>query len=144
MNSKPLTDVSLEVGVPTPLSPNHLLRVNEVIAKPFMLTDESDNYARQRFRIVQFWQQWLLEYPKTIQTTGKWHKTGRNFLVGDIVLVTDDCALRGCWPLGRVSKTFADKNGLVRNVMVKTNATERKRPSCKLCLIAPSSMEKNL
>ena len=70
VNSRPLTDVPLEVGEPTPLSPNHLLRVNAAVAKPFMLTDESDNYARQRFRIVQyaadkFWQRWLLEYPKT-------------------------------------------------------------------------------
>ena len=80
VNSRPLTDVPLEVGEPTPLSPNHLLRVNAAVAKPFMLTDESDNYARQRFRIVQyaadqFWQRWLLDYPKTIQTRGKWHKT---------------------------------------------------------------------
>ena len=143
VNSRPPTDVPLEVGEPTPLSLNHLLLVNAAVAKPFMLTDESDNYAWQRFKIVQyaadqFWQRWLLEYPKTIQTRDKWHKTCRNFLAGDIVLVTDDCAPRGCWHLGRVSKTFPDKNGLVRNVVVKTNATKRKRPSCKLSLIVRS------
>ena len=148
VNSRPLTDVPLEVGKPTPLSPNHLLRVNAAVAKPFMLTDESDIYARQRSKIVQyaadqFWQRWLLEYPQIFQTRGKWHRTRRNFLVGDIVRVTDDCAPRGCWPLERVSKTFTDKNGLVRNVVVKTNATERKRPSCKLCVIVPSSTEEN-
>ena len=52
VTSRPLTDVLLEVGEPIPLSPNHLLRVNVAVAKPFMLTDKSDNYARQRFRIV--------------------------------------------------------------------------------------------
>ena len=132
VNSRPLTDVPLEVGEPTPLSPNYLLCVNAAVAKPFMLTDESDNYAWQRFRNVQyaadqFWQRWLLKYPKTIQTWGKWHKARRNFLVGDIFLVTDNCAPRGCWPLGRVSKTFPDKNGLVRNVVVKTKTLQNER-----------------
>ena len=36
-------------------------------------------------------------------------KLVENYLVGDIVLVTDDYALRGCRSLGRVSKTFPDK-----------------------------------
>ena len=52
VNSRPLADGPLEVGEPIHLSPNHLLRVNAAVAKPFMLTDESDIYARQRFRIV--------------------------------------------------------------------------------------------
>ena len=53
VNSRPLTDVPLEVSESTPLFPNHLLHVNATVAKLFMLTDESDNYARQHFRIVQ-------------------------------------------------------------------------------------------
>ena len=115
VNSRPLTDVPLEVGEPIPLSPNHLLRLNAAVAKPFMLTDKSANYARQSFRIVQyaadqFWKRWLLEYPKTIQTRGRWYKTCRNFLVEDIVLVTDDCARWGCWPLGKsVQNVFRQK-----------------------------------
>ena len=54
VNSRPLTDVPLEVGERNPIFPNHLLRVNAAVAKPFMLTDKSDNYVRQRFRIVQY------------------------------------------------------------------------------------------
>ena len=53
VNSKPLTHVPLEVGKSTPFSPNHLLYVNAAVAKPYLLTDKPDEYARLRFRIVQ-------------------------------------------------------------------------------------------
>ena len=80
VNSRPLTNVPLEAGEDTPLTPNHLLRFNPAVAPPCILTEKSDNYSRQRFRIVQFaadefWKKWVVEYSKTIQTRSKWHKT---------------------------------------------------------------------
>ena len=78
VNSRPLTDVPLEAGENTPLTPNHLLRINSSVAHPFVNTNESDCYPRQRFRIVQFaaeqfWKRWISEYSKTIMNRSKWH-----------------------------------------------------------------------
>ena len=73
VNSRLLTDVPMELNENTPLTPNHLLRVNyDVALSPFQ-TNEDDCYSHQRFRLVQFtadefWKRWLIEYPGTVLT----------------------------------------------------------------------------
>ena len=54
VNSHSLTNVPFEDGEDTPLTPNHLLPLNPAVVPPCILTEESDNYSRQRLRIVQF------------------------------------------------------------------------------------------
>ena len=56
VNSRPLTDVPIEMGEETPLTPNDLLRINPSVACPFVNSDDSDCYSRQRFRVVQYGQ----------------------------------------------------------------------------------------
>ena len=71
--------------------------------------------------------------------------------MNDLVLVMDKGYPRGRWPLGRVVEVFPGKDGLVREVHVKTSAavvtrakrqrrgeikattTILKRPTTKLC-----------
>ena len=146
VNSRPLTNVPLEAGEETPLTPNHLLRLNPAVAPPCILTEKSDNYSRQRFRIIQFaadefWKRLVVEYSKTIQTRSKWHKTRRNFALGDIVLITNSSTPCCHWPLGKVSKLFPDNHGTVRTVTVKTSEGQLKRLCCKLCSIMPYESE---
>ena len=43
-------------------------------------------------------------------------------VINDIVLIMDKGAPRGSWLLGRIIKTYPDKNGYVRNVAMKTRA----------------------
>ena len=45
VKTRPLTDVSLEIGEDLPLTPNHLLRVNPQIALPPIFSHEKDCYA---------------------------------------------------------------------------------------------------
>ena len=52
-----------------------------------------------------------------------------------MVLLADDAVPCGQWIMGRVTEIFADKNGLVRRVIVKTKTGVVKRPVVKLCFI---------
>jgi len=63
----------------------------------------------------------------------KWFDVKRNLKVDDIVLVVEDLQQRAKWVMGRVLKTFPDKHGLVRMVLVKTQANVLKRPIAKVC-----------
>ena len=142
VNSKPLTDVPLETNESTPLTPNHLLRINHDFALPSFQTSEGDCYARQRFRLVQFatdefWKRWIVEYPRTIFARSKWHNKKRDFQPGDVAFLIDYSVPREQWSLGKVLKSFSDKHGVFRSVLFKTSNGSLKTPTCKLCLIAP-------
>ena len=140
INSRPLTDVSVDVDADLPLTPNHLLRMDPSIGLPPMLTDVTDNYARQRYRTVQlvadkFWRRWVQEYPRTLYPRKKCHKRRENVSLNDIVLVSDHTLPRGVWPLGRVMKLYPDARGVVRVVDLKTASGILKRPVTKFCVI---------
>ena len=125
VNSRPLTEVPLEIGEDLPLTPNYLLRINPKVALPTMVTSVKDCYARNRYKVVQFvayqfWRRWLEEYPAPIMTRPKWKKNKENLRLGDVVLIVDENSACGNWLLGRVIELCSDKHGLVRNVKVKT------------------------
>ena len=62
----------------------------------------------------------------------KWQHESDNFKVDDIVLVCDENAPRGSWPLGRVTEVIPDRHNKVRQVYVKTQFSVLKRPITKL------------
>ena len=140
VNSRPLTDVSIDVEEELPLTPNHLLRINPEIALPPIVSSDKDCYARNRYRVVQFvadefWRRWSKEYTSTLIKRQKWFHKKRNVCLGDIVLVVDDNSARGQWPIGRIVELCPDRHGLVRSVMVKTQKGCFHRPISKLCPI---------
>ena len=98
-----------------------------------------DIYSRKRWRQVQYlanqlWVGWKREYLQTMQSRQK-RKVPRNFIVDDVVLVYDEHAPRGKWPLGRAVETYPDKQGRVRQALVRTSTGDVKRPISKLCLV---------
>ena len=82
-----------------------------------------------------FWARWMRSYLPMLRARTKWHGTQRNVRTGDIVLVVDKLVDRPYWPLGRVLRTFAGPDGLVRVAEVKTVAGRYKRPIHRLCVL---------
>ncbi|CAB3992107.1 Hypothetical predicted protein [Paramuricea clavata] len=117
------------------------LRTVPAITLPPGKFDDADLYSRKSWRQSQimsdhFWKRWLHEYLPTLQQRQKWATPQRNLAeaVGDLVLLVDENLQRGHWPLGRVTKVFPGKDGLVRIAEVKTKNV-LKRPIQKLCFL---------
>nr|CAB3263156.1 uncharacterized protein LOC104265735 [Phallusia mammillata] len=143
LNSRPLTPVTWDVDDETPLTPNHLLRVNPFGGLPPAATNDRDCYARQGWRHVQylsdqFWKRWSREYLRTIISRQKWHDEKKNLQVNDVVLLVDNASPRSSWSIGRIVAVHPDEHGVVRNVMVRSKGNCVRRPIHKLCLIVPA------
>ena len=82
-----------------------------------------------------FWKRWRSEYLRGLQMRQKWHSMRRNLVVGDLVLVAEESAHRGKWPLGRIERVLTRSDGLVRCADVRTSAGVVTRPIVKLCLL---------
>ncbi|KAL7826249.1 hypothetical protein SRHO_G00339870 [Serrasalmus rhombeus] len=146
MNDRPLTTVSDDPLDLEPLTPNHLLRMKVQPVIPPGIFQSTDLYVRRRWKQVQyitdlFWKRWIREYLPIMQKRSKWNLIKRNFLPNDLVVIVDDKAPRNSWLLGRILKTFPDKQGLVRAALIKTKNTVLQRPVSKLCLLMETSQQ---
>ena len=112
------------------MSPNSLFlgRTSDRISSgPFQsekLFTEDPSKLHNRFLLVQaitnqFWKIWLKVYFPTLLLRQKWHTEKRDLKVGDVCLLKDPEAFRAEWRLARVTATFPDRHGKVRNVEVK-------------------------
>ena len=126
------------------MTPNHLLLLKGGDNLSCGLFDRNDNYARRRWRQVQyisnvFWKRWVKEYLPLLQERQKWVNPKRNLQVDDIVMVVDN-NIKCSYTLGRVLSVIKDRNDLVRIATVKTSTTTLQRPVDKLCLLLESDM----
>ena len=60
------------------------------------------------------WKRWLRVYLPELQKRSKWRSEKSASLVGDMILVMDDMAPRGMWPIRRVLEFLPGKDDLVR------------------------------
>jgi len=125
INSRPLSvDGLQDPDAPSPLTPNHLLTMkSKIVLPPPGNFQDADKYSRKRWRRVQhlsneFWSRWRKEFLQSLQLRQKWLKPQRDLNVDDIVLIKDDSLARNHWELGRVTRTYPDKDGRVRKVQV--------------------------
>ncbi|XP_043233923.1 uncharacterized protein LOC122387633 [Amphibalanus amphitrite] len=138
LNSRPLTYVSTDTGDPLALTPNHLLLGrDDPCLPPSLFSNESSN-LRRRWKQAQqiaehFWRRWSKEYLPTLMRREKWIRDTPPFAVGDVVLIAEDYAPRGRWPIARVSQLFPGPDGRVRSVELKTGSGTCVRPVVKLC-----------
>ena len=59
----------------------------------------------------------------------KWHVEKRNVKIGDIVLIRDRNAIRGCWQLGQVTKIYPSNDNIVRQIEIRYKIPNNKRCS---------------
>jgi hypothetical protein len=139
INSRPLGYPSNDPNDLQPLTPNHFIIGRATADVPQGPFREAKAY-RKRFEFVQslvqqFWSRFQREYVQTLMRRTKWQRKERQFEVGDIVLLVDDNLPRGKWNMARVIKVFPGKDGIVRNVEVKTKTGVYKRSVQKCCTI---------
>ena len=143
INSRPLTYLSSDAQDPEPLTPSHLLLGRDPHVAPPVVTSEHDIDSRKRWRQVQvladhFWKRWRREYLPLRALSSKWTKEEPNLKLNDVVLVMDENAPRGFWPLARVIAIHPSQDGRVRTVQVKTSSGVLVRPVSQLCLLEES------
>ena len=74
-----------------------------------------------------FWSRWRKEYLQLLQSRQKWTKKQRNLQTDDVVLLKEEGAGRGHWPMARVVEAHHSKDGLVRSVSLRVKDSILKR-----------------
>ena len=124
LNSRPLGPVtSHDLDGLCPLTPSHFLIGRAARAYPKERTNHKLTTLR-RWEICKqasqdFWDRWSLEYLQQLQKATKWHKSTRNYAVGDLVMLTDGNAFQCQWTMAKVIKVYPGRDGLVRAVDVQ-------------------------
>ena len=152
VNSRPLTVETInDVNNEITLSPSKLLTMkSKVVMPPPGDFGPPNIYSKRRWRRVQhisneFWSRWRKEFLTTLQERQKWIRNRRNFAVGDIVILKQDCH-RNDWQLAKIIKIYPDDNGRVRVVQLYIGVSYTKglcsrvlmRPIDKIVLLVES------
>ena len=95
---------------------------------------------KRKLKVVQvapgsFWQRWIPEYLPIITTPKKWNIPTRNFVVGDLVLISDKIIPQSNWLLARNTEIHPSKVNVVRVVKLETKFGIYTRPAANLCLL---------
>ena len=142
INSRPVTKSSEDPNDSASLCPNQLLLLKTAQLCPPCISDPGDVY-RRRWKFVQyiaeqFWKKWVLHYIPELQRRAKWLDVKRNFQVGDLVLLKDECTPRYLWPLGLVVEVYKSSDNLVRSLKIKTKVNQFVRPVTKVVFLEAS------
>ncbi len=116
------------------LTPGHFL-----IGRPLeSFPDSSSSYSLLRIwhlcqaLVRHFWKRWSSEYLVSLQRFSKWHSLRKNPNIGDVVVLHEDNMVATKWPLARITKLHAGKDGVVRVVTLKTTTGTYTQPVAKI------------
>ncbi|KRX57147.1 hypothetical protein T09_10010 [Trichinella sp. T9] len=112
INDRPLVFMGDDIAGEAALTPAHFLIGRELPRLPCASigvyrrddTPSEVNHLIKRWRhrqrlTTQLWKRWKQEYITTLATRGRWHKTGQEPRVGDIVLVHEPSTTWIKWPI---------------------------------------------
>ncbi|XP_074648983.1 uncharacterized protein LOC141904304 [Tubulanus polymorphus] len=147
LNSRPLTEVFSNMNDEQTLTPGMLtigLSPQTVPDLPAAMktTALTKRWAYRQSLAKQFWSRWTKEYLSQLNLLKKWQDVQKNVAIGDVILIADENPRKQEWPLGRVEKILPGRDGLVRNVIVKTVKGKLSRPVQRLRLL--EAMEEHI
>ena len=95
---------------------------------------------RRRWQVIQkiankFYERFISEYLPQLQIRSKWTTTKENLKTNDLVLIMEEDAPRGKWPMGIVTAVEQSSDGCVRAATVRSGDKEKRRPIHKLVLL---------
>ena len=102
--------------------------------------DDVDLLLRKQWKISQrladlFWKRWVKEFLPTLVKRSKWHATSEPVKVGDLVIIVEDGTPRDAWIRGIITKVNPGRDGVIRDVEVKTNRGIYRRPVVKVIVL---------
>lgn len=137
INSRPLTEVSVQFPDDEPLTPNHFL----IGGCGMIPTPALDKVClRGQWHIKQqitnsLWKRWCQEYIPKLVNRGKWQSNGTEVKVGDVVVFGDPSLGRGTWAKGRVTEVVTGPDQVVRSAVVQTATGKLHRPAAALAVL---------
>ncbi|XP_065203470.1 uncharacterized protein LOC135833629 [Planococcus citri] len=134
LNSRPLAYCQTSEPLEEVLTPGHFLvgRNLSVLPEPSEPPAGiklSAQYEANCSRVRDFWKVWSQDYLNQLKARVKWTDERPNLEVGQIVLLRKTTNEPGRWPLARITKTFPDRDDLVRTVEVRTPERVRVVPT---------------
>ncbi|XP_067214143.1 uncharacterized protein [Linepithema humile] len=138
LNSRPLCPFTDDPDDVQALTPAHFLIESSLatIPEPSLETVKTSHLSRwqlTRQMLDSFWSHWSKECLQRYLVMYKWNKETPPLKEGSLVLVVDERYPPSKWPLGRVISSHPGKDGKIRVVTVRTQASTFKRPIVKLC-----------
>lgn len=141
LNSRPLYPLTDDPADIQALTPAHFL-VGEslVLPPPFEIPKQTNSIGiklwRERQSIIKhIWERWQNEFLTSLQERKKWRRERENIKIGQLVLLKSENHPPAHWSLARVIQVFPGKDGLIRNVKVKTANSELLRAVQKVCIL---------
>ena len=139
VNNRPLAVVREDLDELAPITPMELVngrRLDQIPdpKAPKRSTNFSHLWKKRQVILNQFWKRWHNDYLLEQSIRKKWKTPRSEDLMGKIVLIKDDNLSRNAWMIGRIVEILPSKDGLVRNVMVKTSSSLLRRAVQKLAL----------
>lgn len=140
LNSRPLTRLRDDADCLEVLTPGHFLTGGPLNARPTPSVTDVVSSRLSRWQCIQkfhelLWQTWSREYLQELQSRYKWSSKQKQINEGDIVLVENPILPPNQWEMGRIEKTFPDKDGNVRVVDVRTKTSVYRRPITRICVL---------
>ncbi|KAJ8914062.1 hypothetical protein NQ315_017583 [Exocentrus adspersus] len=140
LNSRPITQITSDPSDLTYLTPGHFL-----IGAPITSYPEPDvtNIPENRLKFWKlctqaqqnFWKRWHKDYLAQLQSKPKWRQEYPNIKENMLVLLKEDGIPCLKWPMARIIKTIAGKDGKVRVVQVQTKNGIYTRSITKLAIL---------